>query len=65
MRGGRRVRRPVGVQEPRRRHDEQTVIDGEPEHARVFVSYSHDSPEHADRVLAFSNRLRQLDSTVT
>ena len=25
----------------------------------VFISYSHDSPEHADRVLAFANRLRQ------
>jgi len=24
----------------------------------VFISYSHDSPEHADRVLAFSDRLR-------
>ena len=31
---------------------------------RVFISYSHDSPEHADRVLALSDRLRQdgLDS---
>lgn len=26
---------------------------------KVFISYSHDSPEHADRVLAFSDRLRQ------
>src|SRR6266516_1092277 len=26
---------------------------------RVFVSYSHDSPEHADRVLALADRLRQ------
>ena len=25
---------------------------------RVFISYSHDSPEHADRVLALANRLR-------
>jgi hypothetical protein len=25
----------------------------------VFISYSHDSPEHMDRVLALSNRLRQ------
>lgn len=25
---------------------------------RVFISYSHDSAEHADRVLAFANRLR-------
>ena len=24
----------------------------------VFISYSHDSPEHADRVLAFANQLR-------
>ena len=23
----------------------------------VFISYSHDSPEHADRVLALSDRL--------
>ncbi|GEM_PF-2688246 len=26
---------------------------------KVFISYSHDSPEHADKVLAFSNRLRK------
>ena len=26
---------------------------------RVFISYSHDSAEHMDRVLALSNRLRQ------
>jgi hypothetical protein len=25
----------------------------------VFISYSHDSPEHADRILVFSNRLRE------
>ena len=25
---------------------------------KVFISYSHDSPEHADRVLALSDRLR-------
>ena len=25
---------------------------------RVFISYSHDSPEHAERVLALANRLR-------
>lgn len=25
---------------------------------KVFISYSHDSPEHLDRVLALSNRLR-------
>jgi len=24
----------------------------------VFISYSHDSPEHSDRVLALSDRLR-------
>src|ERR1035437_2893141 len=26
---------------------------------KVFISYSHDSPEHMDRVLALSNRLRK------
>ena len=26
---------------------------------RVFISYSHDSPEHKDRILALSDRLRQ------
>ncbi len=26
-------------------------------HPQVFISYSHDSPEHADRVLALSDRL--------
>lgn len=26
---------------------------------KVFISYSHDSPEHADRVLDFSDRLRE------
>ena len=26
----------------------------------VFISYSHDSPEHSERVLAFSNKLREL-----
>jgi tetratricopeptide (TPR) repeat protein len=29
------------------------------QHPLVFISYSHDSPEHADRVLALSNRLRE------
>jgi hypothetical protein len=29
-----------------------------PEHPRVFISYSHDSPEHKQRVLALSDRLR-------
>lgn len=28
-------------------------------HPRVFISYSHDSVEHIDRVLALSNRLRE------
>jgi WD40 repeat protein len=28
-------------------------------HPKVFISYSHDSPEHVDRVLSFSNRLRK------
>jgi hypothetical protein len=26
----------------------------------AFISYSHDSPEHSDRVLAFANKLRSL-----
>ena len=26
---------------------------------KVFISYSHDSPEHADRVLALADRLRE------
>jgi hypothetical protein len=26
---------------------------------KVFISYSHDSPDHADRVLELSGRLRQ------
>jgi len=29
----------------------------ENEHPTVFISYSHDSPEHADRVLALADRL--------
>lgn len=29
----------------------------ENEHPRVFISYSHDSPEHADRVLVLADRL--------
>lgn len=29
------------------------------EHPKVFISYSHDSPDHMDRVLRFSDRLRQ------
>ena len=27
---------------------------------KVFISYSHDSPEHSERVLALSNRLRAI-----
>jgi hypothetical protein len=27
-------------------------------HPSVFISYSHDSPEHIDRVLALADRLR-------
>jgi SEFIR domain len=34
--------------------DESTSLAG----CRVFVSYSHDSPEHEDRVLALANQLR-------
>lgn len=30
----------------------------EPDLPKVFISYSHDSPQHADRVLALSDRLR-------
>lgn len=29
------------------------------EHPKVFISYSHDSPEHMDRVLELSKRMRQ------
>jgi hypothetical protein len=28
------------------------------EHPKVFISYSHDSPEHAQRVLELANQLR-------
>ena len=33
---------------------------------KVFISYSHDSPEHAELVLALSDRLRQdgIDSHI-
>ena len=33
---------------------------------KVFISYSHDSPEHAERVLTLSDRLRQdgIDSHI-
>src|SRR5450631_2902205 len=30
----------------------------EGEHPKVFISYSHESPEHDDRVLTLCNRLR-------
>ena len=30
-----------------------------PEPPKVFISYSHDSTEHAERVLELSNRLRR------
>ena len=35
-------------------------------HPTVFISYSHDSPEHVDRVLAFANQLRRdgIDCTL-
>ena len=32
--------------------------DDEPTPTRVFVSYSHDSPAHAERVLVLADRLR-------
>ena len=33
---------------------------------KVLISYSHDSPEHAERVLKLSNRLREdgIDCTI-
>ncbi|MDA0808234.1 MAG: TIR domain-containing protein [Planctomycetota bacterium] len=34
-------------------------MSDEPVHPIIFISYSHDSPEHRERVLAFSERLRQ------
>lgn len=36
------------------------------QHPKVFISYSHDSPEHMDRVLQLSDRLRQdgIDCTI-
>src|SRR5271165_4517588 len=30
-----------------------------PAHPRVFISYSHDSPRHCDRVLALAQQLRR------
>jgi hypothetical protein len=29
---------------------------------RVFISYSHDSPEHKQRILELSERLRGIDT---
>src|SRR6266702_3264631 len=34
------------------------MSSSEVRHPNVFISYSHDSPEHADHVLALSDRLR-------
>jgi hypothetical protein len=34
------------------------MVSDEMSHPKVFISYSHDSAEHADRVLALSDRLR-------
>ena len=34
------------------------MVSDEMSHPKVFISYSHDSTEHADRVLALSDRLR-------
>jgi SEFIR domain len=34
-------------------------------HPRVFISYSHDSDDHADRVLTLANRLRAEGIDVT
>ena len=34
------------------------MLSDEMSHPSVFISYSHDSTEHADRVLALSDRLR-------
>ena len=34
------------------------LADTEPTSPRVFISYSHDSDQHASRVLGLSNRLR-------
>jgi hypothetical protein len=28
------------------------------EHPKVFISYTHDSKDHADKILEISNRLR-------
>jgi tetratricopeptide (TPR) repeat protein len=37
---------------------ENNTSGDEMSHPKVFISYSHDSAEHADRVLALSDRLR-------
>jgi hypothetical protein len=29
------------------------------DHPKVFISYSHDSPDHENRILALCNRLRE------
>ncbi len=34
------------------------MTSAEPRPPTVFISYSHDSQEHADRVLELSDRLR-------
>jgi len=43
--------------------DRNQTVMGNP---TVFISYSHDSPEHADHILKLSNRLREegIDSTI-
>lgn len=35
-----------------------TQYDNTPRRSKVFISYSHDSPQHKERVLKLSNRLR-------
>jgi hypothetical protein len=39
--------------------DKRSVRNMAPSPPRVFISYSHDSSEHAERVLALAQRLRQ------
>jgi SEFIR domain len=39
--------------------DKRRVRNMTPSPPRVFISYSHDSPEHAERVLALAQRLRE------
>ncbi len=34
------------------------MTDSETESPKVFISYTHDSPEHIDRVLHLADRLR-------